>query len=138
MIRWMNRGAIGAVALLIVLGLTVLGVVGGQASTAEPASPAPPAEKKIFTVGWLAGAPQPAETDIVECNDYAAWVAEREARLDRAATENNAGEPTDDHARPALATVGTLHGLSSIHRDDPHAEAAYRQCMLRRGYNVWG
>jgi hypothetical protein len=112
---------------------------GERARTYESASSAQTHESII--PDWLASGSRPAETDIVECNDYAIWISERETRLDRIATEGKASDIAIDderYARRSLTTVGTLEGLSKSKVDDPRAANAYRQCMVRRGYNAWG
>jgi hypothetical protein len=76
--------------------------------------------------------------DVVDCNEYANWVIARAAHVDRIAAQGATDSATEDErfGSGALTTVGTLEGLSNP--DDPRAVTAYRQCMLRRGYNVWG
>lgn len=136
-------GVVATSVLLLLAGLTVAGSYAGRdAIVHEPSSPASHfPEGKIFAVAWTSSAPALAPVDVEECNDYAGWIAEREAHLDRIAAEGRATDIALDRDRFApgsISSVGTLEGLSKMYRDDPRAAVAYRRCMVRRGYNTWG
>jgi hypothetical protein len=73
---------------------------------------------------------QPSVTDIEECNEYARWIAERDALAP-------GGNARARRAAPLVST-GTLDGLSGDYDQDARAADAYRRCMLRRGYKAWG
>ena len=76
---------------------------------------------------------QPAldDVDVKECNEYAGWIAQR---------KGDAEEPVADERleHGAMLKTGTVEGLAEGNRENDRAADAYRRCMVRRGYEVWG
>ena len=90
----------------------------------------------LMIAGGVAGSSnqdhaQPAFHDVKECNEYAGWIARRDG--------DAADQIVDERSmHGALLKTGTVEGLSEGNRENTRAAAAYRRCMARRGYKVWG
>lgn len=74
---------------------------------------------------------QPAFHDVKECNEYAGWMAQRKDDA-----QDHIVDERSMHG--ALLKTGTVEGLSEGNRENTRAADAYRRCMARRGYKVWG
>jgi hypothetical protein len=82
---------------------------------------------------------QPTAADIDQCNSYATKAREKTGDVPKGIAAGgcrtaDGGEGTGIGSLPG-ATVGTVYGLSHANQCSTQAEAAYRACMVRRGYN---
>lgn len=138
----------GLVAVALTAGLVVANYSSVEEQPAHTQERAP----KVASAAKPAPPSRPSSSVVEDCNAYAAATRNKTEEAVKGAVVGGAVGAGVGAAGGAIAkggkgagkgagigsllgaTVGTLYGLNQANQANAQAEAAYRQCMARRGY----